>query len=229
MGTIYYYLPDVGFDAAEKERRIKLMQPHLPSGYSITFSTPPEGPEFVDFDDDVLKAEKAVKEHFPTIGPEDCDALMLGEALDAVLGIIRPLARVPVVAPGEEALRLAALVGKPTTIIVMNQLDKGLAQTFVDETEVKPEIASIKSMNVPLRELVGDLEMAKEVLVRVAREAANEDGAQAIFLGAMTLNTLGMSEQLRNELGIPVFDPLRVGLKIVGEVAYQQIGEVSGS
>ncbi len=229
MGTICYYLPDVGFDRAEKERRTKLMQPHLPPGYRIVFSTPPDGPEFVDADDDVLKAKAAVRAHFPTIGPEHCDALLLGEALDSVLAIVRPLARVPVVAPGEETLRLAAKIGKPTTIIVMNRLDKGLAQTFVEQTQIKPEIASIKSMDVPLRELIGDLQMAKELLARVAREAVKQDGAQAILLGAMTLNTLGLSERLRSELAIPVYDPLRIGLKIVGEVAYQQVGEIAGS
>jgi allantoin racemase len=225
MGTIVYYVPDVGFEAAEKTRRINLMQPHLPPGYRIRFMSPPDGPEFVDFDDDVLQAVESVQKHFPTIGPQDCDALLLGEALDAVLATIKPLARVPIVAPGEETLRLAAKVGKPTSLVVMNRLDKGLAQSFVDSVEVKPEIVSIRSMDIPLRDLVDDLEHAKNVLAQVARQAAQEDGAQAIFLGAMTLNTLGLNDVLRQELGMPVYDPLRVGLRIAGELAYQQVGE----
>ena len=227
MGRICYYVPDVGFDAAEKERRLALMRPHLPPGYEITFTSPPDGPVFVDFDDDVLKAIEAVKKHFPTLGPEDFDALLLGEALDAVLGVVRPLARVPVVAPGEETMRLAAMVGKPTTLVVMNQLDKGLAQKFVDETAVKPEIVSIRSMDIPLRELIPDLARAKDVMVEIARAAVREDGAQAIFLGAMTLNTLGLNDWLRKELLLPVYDPLRVGLRVVGEVAYQQVGKAA--
>jgi allantoin racemase len=226
MATIVYYVPDVGFEEAEKTRRIQQMRPHLPRGYQIVFMSPPDGPEFVDIDDDVLQAVESVKKHFPTIGPEDCDAVLLGEALDAVLAAVKPLARVPLVAPGEETLRLAAKVGKPTSIVVMNQMDRVLAQSFVDALEVKPEIVSIRSMDIPLRELVGDLESAKATLTRTARQAVQEDAAEAIFLGAMTLNTLGLNNGLRKELGVPVYDPLRVGLRLAGELVFQQVGDV---
>jgi Asp/Glu/hydantoin racemase len=105
-------------------------------------------------------------------------------------------------------------------------MDRVLAQSFVDALEVKPEIVSIRSMDIPLRELVGDLESAKSTLTRTARQAVQEDAAEAIFLGAMTLNTLGLNNGLRKELGVPVYDPLRVGLRLAGELVFQQVGDV---
>lgn len=225
MGTICYYVPDIGFDAAEKARRLKLMHSYVPLGYEIVFCSPPEGPAFVDFEDAVLQAREAVKKHFPTIGPDDCDVVLLGEALDAVLDVVYPLARVPVVAPGEETLRLAAKAGKATGVIVMNQLDYGLARRFIERTAIKPAVVSIRSMDVPLARLLANLNGAKEIAIRVARQAAEEDGAEAIFLGAMTLNTLGLGEELRRELGIPIYDPLRIGLRIAAEVAYSRAGD----
>lgn len=224
MGKILYYTPDVGFSSEEIARRQLLMRPLVPGNYVIEFSSPPEGPKFVDSDDDVPQAIEAVKKHIPTIEPDQCDALLLGEALDVVLALVRPLARVPTVGPGEETLRLAATIGKPTSIIVMHQLDKRFAQTFIKETKVKPEIVSFRSIDIPLNELLNDLELAKTSLKKAARAAVEEDGAEAIYLGAMTLTTLGLTDFLRYELGVPVYDPLRIGLKAVSEVIYSQIG-----
>lgn len=228
MAKIVYYVPDVGFSDDEKARRLSLMRPHVPAGYEIVFSSPPEGPEYVDSEKDFLQAHKAVQAHFPTIGPGDCDALLLGEALDAVIDIVRPLARVPLIAPGEEALRLAAAIGKPTSLVVMNQLDKGLAETFVENTVIKPSITSIRSMDIPMRQILAALDEVRKAVIKVARAAVTEDGAETIFLGAMTLNTLDLADQLRAELGVTVVDPLRIGLRVASEVAYSQRGAVSG-
>ena len=63
-----------------------------------------------------------------------------------------------------------------------------------------------------MRRVVGDLEGGREAVRREARAAVEEDGAGTIMLGAMTLGTLGMAQELRDDLGVPVINPVEAAI-----------------
>ncbi len=41
-----------------------------------------------------------------------------------------------------------------------------------------------------------------------------EDGAAALYLGSMTLGTLGVAEELREALGVAVFNPWPISVAV---------------
>ena len=73
---------------------------------------------------------------------------------------------------------------------------------------------------------MSDLEAGRSALMREASAAVHEDGAKALYLGCMTLTTLGLGEQLRQELGVPIFDPIRISLRMAVEVIESRLGKV---
>jgi allantoin racemase len=225
--TILYYAATAGYDEKEQERRLNLMEPFIPDGYRVKFLVERGGPEFLDRAEDFTKAINAVKSNIQSIGPEDGDALISGGALDPGVPTARNLARIPVIAPGEASLYIAFLSKLPTTIITVDDHAVSAARKFVEETRLKPAIVSIRNMNTPVRKIVSDLEAGRSALKREANAAIKEDGAMALYLGCMTLTTLGLGEQLRQELDIPIFDPMRISLRMAVEVIESRLGQVS--
>ena len=229
MRTIVYYLATAGYNEAERERRLAEMAPFIPDGYRIQFISAPKGPEFLDRAVDFDHAISAVADHISTLSPKEYDAIIEGGALDPGLHDARRLARVPVIGPGEAGLFVAAIGGLRTSIVTVDEHAVAAAQRFVDQTATKPEIASIRSMNTPVRTIVSDLERGREALVREASAALREDGAEAIYLGSMTLPTLGLTKMLREELNVPVYDPLRIAIQTAVEVVTSRLGDVNST
>lgn len=227
MRTIVYYLATAGYNEAERERRLAEMAPFVPDGYRIEFVSAPKGPEFLDRAVDFDTAISAVADHISTLSPDKYDAIIEGGALDPGLHDARRLARVPIIGPGEAGLFVAAIGGLRTSIVTVDEHAVAAARRFVDQTTTKPEIASIRSMNTPVRTIVSDLERGREALVREASAALREDGAEAIYLGSMTLPTLGLTKMLREELNVPVYDPLRIAIQTAVEVITSRLGEVN--
>lgn len=225
MRTILYYAATAGYDKKEQDRRLASMAPFIPDGYRVVFSIEREGPEFLDRAEDFSRAVDALKASIQRIGPEDCDALIAGGALDPGVPAARELARVPVIAPGEASLYIAFLTGLPLSIVTVDEHAVAAAQKFVEAARLKPEVVSIRSMDTPVRKIVANIDEGRTALVREATAAVNDDGARAIYLGSMTLPTLGLAAKLRDDLQVPVFDPLRIAIRMAVEVIASKPGD----
>ncbi len=219
MKQIVYFVSLSGMADQERKRREAVMQQFLPEGFQIRISTLPTGPEFLDSHDDFDKAIATTGKHFETFDPKDVDVVILGGALDPGLPQVRKVAKVPVVGPMESSLFIASIAAKPISVVTVDEYAVAATWRGAEQTAVKPEILSVRSMETPVRTIVGDLEAGRTALRRECTAAVREDGAQGIMLGAMTLPTLGLTETLRAELGVPIYDPLRLAINAAVECA----------
>ncbi len=187
------------------------MTQYLLPGFTIAFFPPDEpaldAPAVVRFSDALLAARGALAQ----VGPETCAALIVGAALDPEVAALRDVARVPLIAPGEASLSLARALGSRLSIIVLDDHNAGLAAAMVAQTTIRPSIASIRSVDLSVRTILTEPDSGREALWREATAAVREDGADVIYLGAMSLGTLD-PPTLRQALGVPVIDPLPVAL-----------------
>jgi allantoin racemase len=222
--TLLYYLATSGYDPAEQARRLAVMAPFVPEGYQLAFASASGGPDFLDHPADFAAASRAARDSAETLGPEQGEAIILGGALDPGLAELRARARLPVIGPGEAALFVAALYDRPLAIIVQDDAALEAGHRLVEQTRVKPPVVAVRPLGVPVRALVADLERGRQALRQVAQAALEEDGAAAIYLGSMTLPTLGLTETLRAQLGVPVFDPLRIAIRVAAETAASRAG-----
>lgn len=211
--TIAYYSATTGYSDAEAERRMSFIRPGLPADITVKFYNAP-GPEFFDVGSDFDRAIDAVGKHIGTLAPPDVDAIIFGGALDPGLSAARSAAKADVVGPGESTLFHAAIVGRPTSLVTVDEHAVEVATGFVEGAPVAPPMVSIRSMGMPVRQIVDDLQGGKEALLRACRSAIDDDGAAAIFLGSMSLPTLCDVSELRRELGVPVYDPLRIATEV---------------
>lgn len=219
MPHLLYFVPTSGYDAAERERRLQVMRPLLAPGFTVDFLTLLGTPEFLDQASDFDAAKRAGLAAIGSISSEQCAAVIEGGALDPGLQELRAAARVPVIGPGEASLFVARLLGQRLSIITVDEHAVAATRTMVREVRERPEVVSIRSMNTPVRRIVSNLEAGRAALRREAEAAVREDGADVVYLGSMTLPTLGITAELRRQLGVPIIDPLAVALHTAQAVA----------
>lgn len=225
MRTILYYAATAGFDKQEQERRLAAMAPFIPDGYQVVFAVEHGGPEFLDRAEDFDRAVNAMKASIQEIGPEDCDAILSGGAIDPGVSAARELARVPVIAPGEASMYVAFLTGLPLSIVTVDEHAVAVAEKFVERARIKPEVVSIRNMKTPVRKIVANIEEGRAALLREATAAVRQDGAKAVYLGSMTLPTLGLAAKLRQDLNVSIIDPLRISIRMAVEVIASKKGD----
>jgi Asp/Glu/hydantoin racemase len=223
MPHLVYFIPTSGYSASEKQRRLALMRQYLDPSFTIDFLTLEGTPEFLDRAHDFDTAIAAARAAIGSIGPEVGDVVVSGGAIDPGIPEIRAAARVPLVAPGELGLFTATLLGKRLSIVTVDEHAVARAREFVGRTATRPEVVSIRSMAAPVRAIMRDLETGRAALVREVRAAVLEDGADVVYLGSMTLGTLGVTDELRASLRVPIIDPLPLALRMAQEVARTRV------
>ena len=105
---------------------------------------------------------------------------------------------------------VASIIGATLSIVTLDEWAIEVAKTLIDTLAVKPRIASIRAIDMTARQIVDDLDGARAATIREVRNAVRDDGAAAIYLGAMTLGTLDVDVPLRRELHVPVLNPVQI-------------------
>ena len=202
-----------GYTDRERQRRTSILEALIPPGFSIQLTGPTNGPTFLDGLADFDAAVDATAAWARTLPADEFDVVISAGALDPGLSVLRQILAVPVVGPGEASLFIGALLNRRLSIVTVDKYAVEKATGFIAQTATKPVIASVRSIGVPVREIVADLDRGRSALRGAARTAIEEDGAEAIMLGAMTLGTLDLAGELRETLGVPVIDPVRTSLR----------------
>jgi allantoin racemase len=211
MPRIVYFMAASSFTDEECDRRATMMRDLVPPGFDVSVWAKASGLATLDPPDYAERVVADTAREIARFGPSDADAIVLGVALDLGLAVARERARVPVVGPGEASLHVAALVGRPLSIIAVDRMTAGVAETMLATTLVKPPIVSVRSMDTPLDVVVTDPGAARRALRRECA-AARSEGAEGVYLGAMTLSTHAWAPAIPRELGLRVFDPLPIAL-----------------
>jgi allantoin racemase len=212
-------LPTSGYAPAEINRRQRLIERYLPAGAEFRILVPPDSPEFLDEAHHFGEAISAAGALVQTLSPRDYGAVILAGALDPGLSAARSLSPVPVVGPGEASMFLAWQIGRPLSIVTVDEHAVAATGTMLDTLALAPPITSIRSLQMPVRTVMQDFEAAGARLRDACTKAVREDGAQAIFLGAMILGMLPISDSLQGDLDVPVIDPVRVAVAMAVQLA----------
>jgi allantoin racemase len=210
--VIGYATATSGYRDGEQERRLAILEAMLPAGVTLEAVSLP-GPEFLDRAEHFDQAIAAAAEWAAAVPPDRYDVLISAGALDPGLPQLRALTSIPVIGPGEASLFIGFVLGRPLSIVTVDEYAVAKSHDFVQQVAAKPEIVSIRSLDFPVRRIVSDLEGGRAALRREARNAVESDGAGTIMLGAMTLGTLGIAQELRDELGVPVINPVQAAIQ----------------
>lgn len=212
-------LPTSGYNYLEIQRRQDLISSWLPAGFAIELIGSRHSPEFLDeahhFDDAVAEAGSLLS----SLTPEKFAVVIEGGALDPGLDQARAASPVPVVGPGEASMYIASILNRPISIVTVDEHAVAAAERMLAILPMAPPVASIRSIETPVREVMKDFDRAEARIQQSAERAIADDGAEAIFLGAMILGMLPASDAFRAKLGVPVFNPVRIAVAAAVQLA----------
>jgi allantoin racemase len=204
------YIDPVGIGVVEEG--LQFLAAHKREDTELKMLALPRGPEHLEYRyyeamvlADILHlVQEAERQGF--------DAAIIGCFYDVGLQAARELSeRMPVIAPCEASTHLAATLGDKFSVIVGRRKWIPEMRENVIKYGMKERLASFKSVDLGVLDFHQDEAETARRFRKAAREAVENDGAEAIILGCTA--TYGFYEQLQAELGVPVIDSMIASLK----------------
>ena len=168
----------------------------------LTVTCPPNGPLAIESSYDEAMCAPGVLELVKKANEEKYDAVILACFSDPALEQAREISDILVTGIEEISLHVAAMLGSKFTVLTMT--DKRVPS--------KGSLASVRPLGMSVAEIEADEKRACAQILKVAKEAAEKDGAEVIVLGCAGM--AGYADVVRSDLGMEVIDPSSLALKV---------------
>lgn len=134
----------------------------------------------------------------------DHDAAIVAAFGDPGLGAAREMFPIPVVGLAEAGMLSACMLGRRFSIVSFAAALKPWYQECVEWHRMESRCASIRTLDNRFRD-ISDVQNEREtLLVQLARQAVEEDGADVIVLAGAPLS--GLARRVKNQIPVPVVD-----------------------
>ena len=135
---------------------------------------------------------------------EGYDAVVIGCFYDPGLREARELVSIPVIAPAEATMHVAATLGHRFSIIVGRRKWIPKMESNVYQYGLEKKLASFRAINFTVPRMAEEPEKLKGSILMEAKKAVEEDGAEVVVLGCTAES--GFMKELISKLGVPVLD-----------------------
>lgn len=139
-------------------------------------------------------------------------AVVLGCFGDPGLRAARELVKIPVIGPAESSVYFSQQIGDRFGILVALERDIPTTRAMVARYEMTHKLASIQPLSIPVLDLARNEVKTKRALTRATR-LAEEDGAECLILGCMSLAYMLADELVQDSANIPVLNPAKIALR----------------
>jgi allantoin racemase len=174
--------------------------------------SPANGPRSIEgFTDEVLAAYNVVDLVAQTQG--QYDGYVIACFGDPAISAAREIADVPVVGIAEAAMHMAALVAHKWSIVTVLPRVKPFMEEVIHRYGMEHKCASVRCTPLTVLEIEQDIERTKRMMLEEARDAIDNDGAEAILLGCAGLGPI--DKTMQEALGVPVFDGTACAVKLL--------------
>lgn len=170
------------------------------------------GPESIESVYEEFLSAALLMDEVVALEREGFDAVIPGCFGDPGVDGARELVRIPVIGPGLAGMMTASLLGHRYGIVVPLEGDVRPTETLAIHHGYDQKLAGVRPLGVAVREMNADLGKTLEHLADVSRLLIEQDRADVIVLGCGTLSF--RAEELQTVIGVPVVNPLRVGINL---------------
>ena len=178
----------------------------------IVITQPEWGPRSIEgnYEESVaaLATVETVKEQAP-----EFDGVVIGCYGDPGLFAAREISPVPVVGTAEASMLMACPVAHRFSVVTVLPRVKPLIEDVVRMHGLESRLASIQTTRLTVLDCERDPRAAEREMIKAARVAIDEDGAEAICLGCAGLGPLDKAVQ--EAVGVPVFDGVSSAVKLI--------------
>ena len=125
---------------------------------------------------------------------------------------IGEIVEIPVIGPGTSAMHLAAQLGHRFSIISPLE-GGGRVAARLRSLGLDAKFASVRGIAMSVFDLAQHREATLARVADMGRRLVQEDGADVLVLGCMSMAFLDITDDLQIRLGIPVVNPVMAALK----------------
>jgi allantoin racemase len=213
------YMPIMAI--AEFDRDVDYFETYFESlaspGTEITWEPADRGPETIESVYDEVMSAPFMVQKIQKAREKGYDAVIIYCMADPGLVAAREATDIPVVGLGQASMVVASSLGRSFSILDPSPV----SGTFVDLVRLyglENHLASIRYLDIPVLELLLDIERHKPAILREGRKAVEEDGADVLVMGCGFMS--GINRELQGELGVPVLDPDATAIRFAEMLVY---------
>jgi allantoin racemase len=211
---IVYVVPGP-MNVDEVARRGALLKQWASEGVEVDISTVSSGPASIEsmYEEylSIPETAKLIYKH----EQEGYDAVILGCAGDPGLDAYREItSNLVVVGPAASSFHTAAMLGHRFSVLTVTDSTVASSYELVVKAGLTGKLASVKAVNIPVLELGNDRQATLNKLISIGRKEIEENGADTLTLGCMSMGFLNVAEDMQEALGVPVINPARNALKV---------------
>jgi allantoin racemase len=213
MVDVCYLVPGVGLPEEEKARRERVGDELTPTHVDVSV-VEADGPG-------PTSIESAVEELWCTVGSMrtahriqgEFDALVIGCFGDPGIRGLRELLDVPVVGPAEVSIHTAAMVADRFAWLTILDETVPMSHEQAHEHHLSERCVSVRSVDAPVESIDHGDDDLVERMVEEGKKAVEEDGAEALFPGCMSLSFAQRHDEIEERVGVPFLDPASLALE----------------
>src|SRR5262245_40974060 len=171
----------------EVDRRRKVLQAHAAAGTEVMVEPTAKGPATIESAHDASLVVPELIRLGPLAERRGHDALIIGCYSDPGLDALRELLSIPVVGPGAASLHLAAQLGTRISVLTPTGRGYGRVAARLRGLGLAALLASVRGIDLSVMDMARQAPGALEAAAVAARAAVDEDGADVLVLGCMSM------------------------------------------
>jgi len=179
----------------------------------LVVTCPDKGPSVIESAYDEILAAFYCMDLVKRANMENYDAVIIACFSDPGLVAMKEISDILIVGIQESSLHVASMLGNKFTILT--PMRKRIPSKYNDvwRNKLSNNLASVRELGMTVTETDEKPDLAQKNIMRVAKQAVDEDGAEVIILGCAGMT--GYAEKVAKELNIVVIDPTSVTFKYV--------------
>jgi allantoin racemase len=199
---------------AEIARRKAFLETHAAAGTELAVEPTELGPAAIEGAADAAEVVPELLRLVPQAEQRGFDAVIIGCFSDPGLDALRERSGVALIGPGASAMHFAAQLGSRFSILTPAGRSEGRVRARLRALGIEALFASVRSVGCSVLDLARGANDAAARIAEAGRGCVEQDGAEAIVLGCMSMAFLpNVSQTLQAELGCPVVNPVVAALK----------------
>ena len=204
----------------EVARRQTILQSHAAAATQVLVEPTATGPSAIESAHDAALVVPELIRLAPLAQARGIAAIVIGCYSDPGIEALRELVKIPVIGPGAASLHLAAQLGTRLSVLTPAGRGFGRVAARLRALGIADLLASVRGIGLSVMDLALETPGALDKAAAAAHLAVDQDGADVLVLGCMSMAFLpGICEDLGERVGVPVVNPVVAGLKTAETVA----------
>ncbi|MGE0315244.1 MAG: aspartate/glutamate racemase family protein [Lautropia sp.] len=225
MTRVLYQLPgklDQVLGSGVITERQAFLNRNAGDGLTVEVRANPGGPDAIQSVRDAAIAVPGIMDGIAAAEREGFAGAINGCFSDPGMSAIRQSVRMPVVGPGACAFQIAVQLGDRFSILSpTGGGTRGRAE--LNATGIDDRLASVRPIGLSVIEIARNREQALERAIAAGRLAVEQDGADTIVLGCMSLAFQDASTALQDGIGVPVVNPVVASLMLLRTLIHMNL------